>query len=942
MTRRLTRSALAAILALAVSPLSAGAQPLPEPAAAPATWTADNGNGTFSNPLFFDEFSDCDLIRVGQDFYLTGTTMHSMPGLPILHSRDLVNWRFLAYALDTLDLGPAFRLEDGKQVYGQGIWAPSFRFHEGTFYIFSNVNRATTQLFRATNPAGPWTRTAMKRSFHDLSVLFDDDGKAYVVWGYRGIRLAELTPDLLDVVPGTEREIIPAGAGMGEGLHLYKIRGKYVLTSAWFLDEMRMPTARADRLTGPWEVNQEVSRGEDFGFAEGNRLEQRPAGSPPPPPFVVRAGNADAPGRNAIHQGGIVDTPTGEWWGFSMMDANSVGRLTALSPVTWSDGWPYFGLPKNLGRSPRIWVKPGTGATTPPTAPYRRSDDFSATRLQPIWQWNHVPVAGKWSLSERPGHLRLHALAAGDLLAARNTLTQRAIGPRSTPTVVLDASGLKPGDSAGLALFNRPYAWIGVTVDAEGPALTYATEEGGRVARVPLAAGRVWLRAACDFLHEEARFSYSTDGKIFQPIGDPFRLVFQLMTFQGVRYSLFAFGSGGGFADFDAIDVREPNPRGLTTPIPYGHPIELAAHGQAQGTPPRRWQLATAANSDIDFVGIGDGPGRRFTVVDRGLGRVALQSERGLVSVGSDGTLWLRAGTPGEAETFQWIETFTGELTLLSLATQRYVRLDADAGVLRADARGPHPNRRDGVRWTWSGPADLPVPRTDANSRLAHEQLLAKRTQGRTDVYFVGDSITRRWGATDYPDFLAHWKATFSGWNAGDFGWGADSTQHILWRLEHGELDGLDPKVIVILAGTNNVGSVPAAPGKTADKVADITNGLKAIVDLCRRKAPAATIVLTGIFPRNDNMAVMPEIDAINANLAKLADGRSVRFLNVNRTLADATGTLFEGMAGDKLHPTLKGYQVWADGLTPILTGLLGPRAATDLAPPPTGDPSAR
>ena len=313
--------------------------------------------------MFYDEFSDCDLIRVGKDFYLTGTTMHSMPGLPILHSRDLVNWRFLAYALDTLDLGPAFRLEDGKRVYGQGIWAPSFRFHKGTFHIFSNVNGQTTQLFRATNPAGPWTRTAMKRSFHDLSVLFDDDGKAYVVWGYRGIRLAELTPDLLDIVPGTEREIIAPGAGMGEGLHLYKIRGKYFLTSAWFLDEMRMPTARADRLTGPWEVNQEVSRGEDFGFAEGNRLEQRPPDSPPPPPFRVRAGNADAPGRNAIHQGGIVDTPTGEWWGFSMMDANSVGRLTALSPVTWSDGWPYFGLPKNLGRSPRIWVKPRTGTT---------------------------------------------------------------------------------------------------------------------------------------------------------------------------------------------------------------------------------------------------------------------------------------------------------------------------------------------------------------------------------------------------------------------------------------------------------------------------------------------------------------------------------------------------------------------------------------------------
>ena len=189
--------------------------------------------------------------------------------------------------------------------------------------------------------------------------------------------------------------------------------------------------------------------------------------------------------------------------------------------------------------------------------------------------------------------------------------------------------------------------------------------------------------------------------------------------------------------------------------------------------------------------------------------------------MGADGTLSLRAGTPGEAETFQWIETFTGELTLLSLATQRYVRLDAEAGVVRAEREAHTPTGATASAGRGPGPADLPVPRTDTNSRLAHEQLLAKRTQGRIDVYFVGDSIARRWGATDYPDFLAHWKTTFSGWNAGDFGWGADSTQHILWRLQHGELDGVDPKVIVILAGTNNVGSVPAAPGKTAEKVAE-------------------------------------------------------------------------------------------------------------------------
>src|ERR1044072_5513253 len=145
-------------------------------AAQAQTWTPDNNDGTFTNPLFYDEFSDPDLIRVGEDYYLTGTTMHSMPGLPVLHSKDLVNWELLGYALDKLDLGPEFRLEDGKEIYGQGIWAPSFRYHNGTFYIFSNVNHRKTQLFTATNPAGPWTHTELNRLFHDLSVLFDDDG----------------------------------------------------------------------------------------------------------------------------------------------------------------------------------------------------------------------------------------------------------------------------------------------------------------------------------------------------------------------------------------------------------------------------------------------------------------------------------------------------------------------------------------------------------------------------------------------------------------------------------------------------------------------------------------------------------------------------------------------------------------------------------------------
>lgn len=248
----------------------------------------------------------------------------------------------------------------------------------------------------------------------------------------------------------------------------------------------------------------------------------------------------------------------------------------------------------------------------------------------------------------------------------------------------------------------------------------------------------------------------------------------------------------------------------------------------------------------------------------------------------------------------------------------------------------PAPQRpRSGFR----SRADQPTPRRDANSQLAHEQLLAKAKKGGIDIYFEGDSITRRWGTSDaqYKENLANWNANFFGWNAADFGWGADGIENILWRLENGELDGVNPKIIVLLAGINNVGT---QPGDEA-KVEDITRGLKAVLDICHKKAPEATIILTAIFPRNDNMAVIPTINKINDNLARFADGKKIRFLNVNDKLADKDGKLFDGMSKDRLHPTVKGYQVWADGLKPIFTELLGPPAKTDHAPPPTGDPSA-
>lgn len=264
---------------------------------------------------------------------------------------------------------------------------------------------------------------------------------------------------------------------------------------------------------------------------------------------------------------------------------------------------------------------------------------------------------------------------------------------------------------------------------------------------------------------------------------------------------------------------------------------------------------------------------------------------------------------------------------LLALATCGV--LAGGAAALAEPTTRPSPSR-------WS--AAFPSPRQDPNSKAAHEQLVAKAKQGGIDVYFTGDSIVRRWGCTDpqWASLLQNWNQNFFGWNAGNFGWGADGLQNVLWRLQNGELEGVNPKVIVVLAGTNNVGN---KPGNEA-KVADILDGFKAVVDTCHQLAPNAKIILTGIFPRNDSMDVLPEIASINNKLATLADQKSIYYVNVNDKLADENGKLHEGMTFDNLHLTPKGYQIWADALKPILTDLLGPRGTTDHAPPPTGDPS--
>ncbi|MBI1226979.1 MAG: family 43 glycosylhydrolase [Bacteroidetes bacterium] len=665
----------------------------------PGTWMADNGNGTFSNPLFYEEFSDPDMIRVGDDYYLTGTTMHTMPGLPILHSKDLVNWELLTYAVHRLDIGPQARLEDKKEMYGQGIWAPSFRYHNQRFYIFTNVNGQSTQVFSANDPAGPWIQQSMKVGLHDLSVLFDDDGKTYVVWGYDELHLAQLTDDLLDIIPGTEKIIVEKGSGAGEGCHFYKINGKYFITNTNYDPQCYQVCLRADQPYGPYEIKV-MSANENLGVGTSYRIWTPNQG----PPFDIIPGKLNQVGCIPMHQGGIVQVQSSEWWGWSMLDYNSLGRVTALSPVTWQDGWPHFGLPGNLNRSPRIWVKPNTGLSSKRGAPFERNDLFDGPALKNAWQWNHVPVDNKWSLNARKGYLRLNSLPAESFWWAKNSLTQRAIGPESYATTELDATNLQSGDIAGLALLNLPYAWLGVVKTKSGSVLRVFDQQLQKSVDAQLNQQQVWLRLHCNFDDDLAQFSYSLDGKTFLDIGDKMIMPYQLKTFQGVRYTLFNYnteGKEGGAADFNYFQVDEPRNKGLTQPIPYGQVISLYSVADSSALVNWRNNLrSVSASNAVAKGGI-------FRVLDRGNGRIALQevaTGRFVTVKGAGGLAEVRLEVQdnGDASTFQWVDMLRGDIMFLSLQTHRYLFCPPNLEELcTANSEGTTPDRHDGTCFFW-------------------------------------------------------------------------------------------------------------------------------------------------------------------------------------------------------------------------------------------------
>lgn len=386
-----------------------------------------------------------------------------------------------------------------------------------------------------------------------------------------------------------------------------------------------------------------------------------------------------------------------------MLDFLAVGRTTCLSPVTWVDGWPYFGLINNLGRSPRTWIKPDISAKVTPHAPYIRSDNFDAGKLLPIWQWNHLPDDKQWSLKR--GKLRLNTMPAKDLYWAKNTLTQRGIGPVSIATVTLDASHLKEGDIAGLGLLNIPYEWVGVTVRNGKSILSYYDLGKDKTIESPLMKSEIYLRITGDFEHEWAQFSFSMDGVNFQNIGNKLVVPYQTKTFQGARYALFAFNQKermGGYAEFDDFRVEEPlADRSRNIPLgKVGSFLNLSNHQRMQAHPRKMVYSVWKGGKEYNTTDC------QFRVLDRGNGKVVLEAMNGtgyvtVTGLGLSGDLRL---SPKETEDclFMWQDMLHGQCMLMSLKTNRYVGLDPASGELyAADWAGTSASRLSGTVFQW-------------------------------------------------------------------------------------------------------------------------------------------------------------------------------------------------------------------------------------------------
>jgi beta-xylosidase len=489
------------------------------------------------NPVIFADVPDMSMVRVGDTYYMSSTTMHMSPGVPIMKSKDLINWQIVSYAYDILGDVDDLNLINGKNSYGRGSWASCIRYHDGTFYV-STFSQTTgkTYIFSTKNiEKGLWKTSSFSPSYHDNTLFFDDDGRVYLITGNKKLTLVELNTDLSGVKTGGVNQVIienssaPSGndSGLGEGSQLFKVNGKYYLFNiTWPKGGMRTVVIhRADKITGPWEGKLAL---QDKGVA----------------------------------QGGIVDTPDGKWFAYLFRDFGSVGRIPYLVPAKWEDGWPVLGVdgkvPDKLDLPASKGLNPGIVA----------SDEFNRHKGEPalplVWQWNHNPDNKLWSVTQRKGYLRLTTGRIDTIfVTARNTLTQRTFGPECSGSTSIDISNMKEGDFAGLALLQRKFGLVGVRYNNGTKSIVMVNAQSGRPVEaqsVPLTQKTVYLKAECDFRDKTdlANFFYSLDGKTWTPIGSQLKMEYSMPHFMGYRYGLFNYATKtpGGYVDFDWFRIN--------------------------------------------------------------------------------------------------------------------------------------------------------------------------------------------------------------------------------------------------------------------------------------------------------------------------------------------------------------------------------------------------
>lgn len=489
-----------------------------------------------TNPVIYADVPDLSMIRVGNTYYMSSTTMHMNPGVPIMKSTDLINWKLINYAYQTLeDNDDKLNLDNGKNDYGRGSWASSLRYHNGTYYVstFSGTT-GKTYIFSTKNlEKGPWKKNILNASYHDHSIFFDDDGRVYMVYGNGKLFVKELNSDLSGIKEGGLDQVLienasaPAGSNImlnSEGSQLFKVKGKYYLFNiAWPKGGMRTVVIhRADKITGPWEGKIGL---QDLGVA----------------------------------QGGLIDTPDGKWFSYLFRDAGGVGRIPYLVPVKWENGWPILG---ENGKVPEYLDLQANKSLIPGIV---NSDDFTRkngeTDLPLVWQWNHNPDNKLWSVAERKGYLRLKTgrIDSG-FLQAKNTLTQRTFGPESSAEIMIEVSKMKDGDFAGLSLLQKDFGLVAVKAE-NGSKKIVMIDIAKEIESVPLNQDKVYFKAECNFKDkaDTGRFFYSLDGKKWISIGNAIKLPYTLPHFMGYRFGLFNYATKdtGGFADFDYFHISD-------------------------------------------------------------------------------------------------------------------------------------------------------------------------------------------------------------------------------------------------------------------------------------------------------------------------------------------------------------------------------------------------